>query len=73
MSYRNLKAGDRIEFWQVCGLKKVGGRVVPDMVRRSAPVQRLLVFHDHVVVNLGGRYGRPQVVNESNFIRKVGE
>lgn len=30
----------------------------------------VLCFASHVVVNGGGRYGTPYVVNENNFVRK---
>ena len=28
-----------------------------------------LVFPDHVVIDAGGKYGRPVVVNESNYMQ----
>lgn len=63
MSYQGLKGGDRVTFWMQAGSG--------ERKRRTAPVQRLLVFPTHVVVNLGGRFGTPYVVNDANFIAKA--
>jgi hypothetical protein len=68
VSFHNLKGGDRIRFRMPNGLRLVNGRAVPEFKTRAAKVQPLLVFADHVVVNLGGAYGRPHVVTEENFV-----
>lgn len=54
--------GDRVRFSVPNGIgrngveyKAVSGRVV-------------MVFPDRLVVNMGGRYGKPGVVTEKNFI-----
>lgn len=67
MSFMNLKGGDRVEFRQYAGLGLKG----PEYKNRVAKVQRLLVFDDHVIVNLGGPYGTPGLVDASNFVRVV--
>jgi hypothetical protein len=72
MAFQNLRGGDRVRFRMRAGMKIVGTSVVPDYVTRVARVQPMLVFEDHVVVNLGGRYGTPAVVDASNFLGKVG-
>lgn len=63
-AYRNLRAGQAVTFWMAGGLS-IKGR---EYSKRTARVQRFLVFADHVVVNLGGRHGTPYVVDDSNFI-----
>lgn len=67
MSYRNLKGGDRVRFLQPAGIGLKG----QEWKERTATVQPLLVFEDHVVVNLGGKYGTPAVVDDSNYIGKA--
>jgi hypothetical protein len=69
MSFMNLKGGDRVRFYQYAG-RTLGGEA--NYRKRVAKVQPLLVFEDHVVVNLGGPHGKPAVVNAENFIEKVG-
>lgn len=72
MAFQNLKGGDKVRFRMRSGMKVVGRKAVPDYVEKVAKVQPLLVFADHVVVNLGGQYGKPYVVDAGNFIGKVG-
>ena len=64
MSFENLKGGQRVRFWLRSGTGPKGA----ESKQRVAKVQPLLVFADHVVVNLGGKYGTPAVVDASNFI-----
>lgn len=71
MSFQNLKGGDRIRFLRPNGLKLQGGKATPEYRATTAKVQRLLVFEDHVVVNLGGQYGTPYVVDSTNYIGRV--
>ena len=61
-TFKGLKGGDRIAFYIGAG---------PHRTRKVARVQPLLTFPTHVVVNLGGKYGRPAVVTESNFIGRA--
>ena len=56
------RPGDKVRFLVPNGIgrdgveyKTVTGRVV-------------MVFNTHLVVNLGGRYGRPGVVTPENFV-----
>lgn len=65
MAFMGLKGGDRIVFVMPNGAGQ-------PWVKKSARVQPLLVFENHVVVNLGGQYGTPYVVNVGNFLKKVG-
>jgi len=58
MSFENLRGGDLIKF-------RLRDKEL------MAKVQHLLVFPSHVVVNLGGRYGTPAVVDANNFIKLV--
>ncbi len=64
MAFMNIQAGDRIRFKQYAGL----GRNGPEYREKVAPVNALLIFPAHVVVNVGGKYGTPQVVDENNFL-----
>lgn len=61
MSFMGIRPGDRVTF------------STPQHERRTGRAQLLLVFESHVVVNLGGRYGTPQVVDSSNYISHVRE
>lgn len=71
MSFNDLRGGDRVAFWRHNGCKLVDGKAVPDWIHWVGKVCPLLVFHDHVVVNLGGRYGQPAVVDASNYIGRA--
>lgn len=61
-AFNNLRPGDTVTYMGYAGrglrgpgYKQASGRVV-------------LVFPEHVVLNTGGRYGRPQVVDADNFV-----
>lgn len=58
--FKDIKAGDLVFFkdrsWN----------------RASGKANALLLFPDHVVVNIGGRHGTPMVVNEANYISHRG-
>ncbi len=68
MSFKGIKAGDRIKFRQYAGLGLNG----PEYRDAVAKVNPLLIFPGHVVVNVGGKHGIPQVVDDANFIGVVG-
>lgn len=68
MSFKNIQPGQRVKFRQYAGLGLKG----PEYKQAVAPVNALLIFDDRVVVNVGGKFGRPQVVNAENFIAVVG-
>ena len=67
MSYKGIKPGDRVKFKQYAGLGLHG----PEYKDAVAKVNPLLIFDEHVVVNVGGKHGRPQVVDGSNFVAIV--
>jgi hypothetical protein len=71
MSFKNLQGGQKVKFWMPNGLKLVNGKAIPEYKATIAKVQPMLTFADHVVVNLGGKYGKPFVVNASNFIGAI--
>ena len=71
MSFQGLKGGDRIRFWMPNGMGIRGGRTVREWKQRAAKVQPMLVFQDHVVVNLGGQHGTPYVVDSSNYLGRA--
>ena len=62
MTFNNLRPGQRITFFIPNGI----GRGGVEWKRKSGKI--VLVFSTHVVVNGGGRFGTPYVVNEKNFI-----
>lgn len=68
MSYKGIKPGDKIKFKQYAGLGLKG----PEYRDAVAKVNPLLIFDEHVVVNVGGKHGTPQVVDGSNFVGVVG-
>ena len=63
----NLRGGDTVEYHAYAGM----GRNGPEYRVGRGKVNRLLVFPDHVVLNIGGKHGTPAVVNGENFIRVV--
>lgn len=71
MSFQGLKGGDRIRFIRRDGMNLRGGKAEQAYKPCVAKVQPMLVFPDHVVVNLGGRYGTPYVVDSSNYLGRA--
>lgn len=65
MAFQNIVGGQRVYFRQYAGL----GRNGAEYKEASGKANPLLLFQNHVVLNIGGRYGTPQVVNAENFIR----
>lgn len=61
--FKNLKPGKRITFRIPNGF----GRGGQEWKEKSGRV--VMAFPSHVVVNGGGRYGTPYVVDEKNFVR----
>lgn len=72
MSFQNLKGCQKVKFWMPNGLKLVNGKAEQEWKQKVAKVQPMLVFPDHVVVNLGGKHGTPFVVDAGNFISVQG-
>ena len=66
---KSLRGGDKVTALFHGGMKLVGGRAVPEKVERTGKVNPLLIFPEHVVINLGGKYGTPGVVDASNIVR----
>lgn len=64
MSFKNIKAGDRVTYLRPNGI----GRNGVEFKKAVGTAQMLLIFEDHVVLNVGGRYGTPAVVNADNFV-----
>lgn len=71
MSFQGLKGGDRIRFLRPNGLKVMGGKATQEYRATTAKVQPMLVFEDHVVVNMGGQYGTPYVVDSGNYLGRA--
>lgn len=65
---RSVRGGDRVVARFPAGLKVVGRRAVPEYSNRAGVANPLLIFPSHVVINLGGRYGTPGVVDSSNLV-----
>jgi hypothetical protein len=71
MSFQNLRGGDRIRFLIPNGKRIVNGRVEQEYKAVVAKVQPMLVFDDHVIANLGGKYGRPAYVDSVNYLGRA--
>jgi hypothetical protein len=57
MSLFNIRGGDRVTIVDQQGKQRTG---------RANP---LLCFADHVVLNMGGRYGTPAYADAKNIVR----
>lgn len=55
-TFQGIRRGDRVTFTDRFGHYRTGR------------AQALLLFPDHVVLNMGGRHGTPQVVDASNYV-----
>jgi hypothetical protein len=55
-TFKGIRAGDRVVYTDSHG------------TARSGRAGLLLTFHTHVVLDTGGKYGRPAVVNASNYV-----
>ena len=62
MTFNNLRPGQKVTFLIPNGC----GRDGVEWKRKSGKI--VMAFPTHVVVNGGGRYGTPYVVNERNFV-----
>jgi hypothetical protein len=62
MSFKNIKGGDRVYYRERDGF-------LGELKVKSGVANALLLFADHVVVNIGGKYGTPKVVDAFNFER----
>ena len=60
MGFKGIKGGDRVKF------RNAFGAVL------NGKANALLIFPEHVVVDCGGKHGRPQVVAESNYVSHAG-
>ena len=61
-TFNGLRLGDRVKFLVPAGI----GRHGQEWAEKTGKVA--LAFGGHVVVNGGGRFGTPYVVNERNFL-----
>lgn len=62
-SFAGKRPGDRVTFLRFAGL----GRRGPEFKPAAGKV--VMAFASHLVLNMGGRYGTPAVVDAKNFIR----
>lgn len=62
--FQNIKPGQMVTYLAHNGLRRDGSI---DYVERKGRALKLLCFTSHVVVNAGK--GRPQVVDDGNFVR----
>lgn len=65
----SVRTGDKVTALFPAGQSSRRGKVVQEWVPRTGTANGLLIFQDHVVINLGGRYGTPGVVDASNIVR----
>lgn len=56
MAFKGIRGNDRVSYRDRFGDVKSG---------KANP---LLIFPGHVVINVGGKYGTPVVVNDSNYV-----
>lgn len=63
MTFQNKKPGNKVTFLVHAGI----GRNGPERKPKTGKV--VLAYPTHLVVNGGGRYGTPYVVNEKNFVK----
>ncbi len=65
---KSVRGGDRVAALFPAGLKLVGRKAVPEYKVRTGVANPLLIFPSHIVVNLGGRFGTPGVVDARNLV-----
>jgi hypothetical protein len=65
-TYRNLKPGMFVKYRIPNGLSIKNGKTVQDWKEKRSKI--VITFEHHVVVNGGGRYGTPYVVDDNNII-----
>lgn len=65
---RSVRGGDRVSARFPAGLRIRGRKAVPEYGVRTGVANPLLIFPAHVVINLGGRFGTPGVVDASNIV-----
>jgi hypothetical protein len=61
-NFQNIRPGDTVRFRVPNGIGRNGQEW------KESQGKAVLCFSTHVVVNKGGRYGTPGVVNERNFV-----
>jgi hypothetical protein len=66
-TFNNLKPGKRIKYKIPNGISIVDGKEVIDWKIKVGKI--VMAFEEHVVVNNGGIFGNPVVVNEKNYVR----
>lgn len=64
-----IRGGDKVTALFPNGLKLVDGKAVPEYKAKTGKANGLLIFKEHVVINLGGRFGTPGVVDASNIVK----
>lgn len=65
-TYRDLRPGMFVTYTIPNGLSIRDGKTVQDWKKKRSKI--VMAFENHVVVNGGGRYGTPYVVNDDNIL-----
>ena len=65
---KSIQRGDKVTALFPNGKKLEGGKIVQEWKARTGKVNPLLIFPEHVVIDLGGRFGTPGVVDASNIV-----
>lgn len=65
----NVQAGDKVTALFPGGLGLKDGKAVREYKERTGKVNPLLIFKDHIVINLGGRFGTPGYVDASTLVK----
>ncbi len=61
-NFMNIRPGDNVRFLVPNGIGRNG------VEWKETQGKAVLCYSTHVVVNAGGRYGTPRVVNTENFV-----
>lgn len=65
-SFKGLRPGDFVKYLIPNGLSIKDGKAIQDWKQKRSKI--VMVFENHVVVNGGGRYGTPHVVDAHNYV-----
>lgn len=65
-TFKNLRVGQYVNYLIPNGLSIKNGQITQDWKLKRSRV--VMAFENHVVVNGGGRFGNPRVVDENNYL-----
>lgn len=65
---KSIQRGDKVTALFPAGLGLKNGKTVQEFKARTGKVNPLLIFPEHVVIDLGGRFGTPGWVDAQNIV-----